>query len=419
MDGVKDSRKTQLGREVKNGGAAGTAVAATAVMRGQWSRSNDTPVTFPPENVGYLAELNRSYSPYVLGSIKQGPDPATFEQFPYLLAAAIRGISTGVADGAGSGRIYDYPWPTTVGSVERTATTIGFTTATKTIADSGNGLGYLKVGDQIQISGAAQGANNGIFTVQTVAAGSVTVAEAVTTEAAGASVTITVLTETYTIEDGNNALVERSAYSYPTGFELAGKGGANADALTLSATWVTRQWAALAAGFTAGIALPAVTEALFANSHLYIDDVGGTMGATEKVDTIAGFTYKAQTGLKHQFAGSGNLYFTGVKRKTKIQHALSIQLYQNAAAIAEYNAWLAHTPRLLRIRIDGPNLGTPGTTYSKKTILLNFPGTWSKFPSLDDIEGAEVLPGEFRPAYDPTAAIGPSITVVNELASLP
>ncbi len=418
MDGIKDYEKFQLGREIKHGGSAGTTAAASALMRGQWVGSDDTPINYPTEYIGFKIETTRGYKPYVLGSFKQGPDPLTFEQIPYILAAAIRGIEIGQADGAGSGMIYDYPWPTTDDSVERSANTISFSSATKTISDSANGLGFLQPGDLIRISGAGEAGNNEIFTVATAGAGAVTVAEDITDEAAGATVAIEALTQFYTAEGGNNARIERSAYSFPTSFDLSGKGGADADAVMLSSTWTTRQWVK-ASGFTTGIGLPPVSEALFSMARLYIDAIDGEMGTTELPDTLAGFDYKANTGLAHQFSGNGNLYFAKAQRKGKVQLSCAISLYQNPAGLAEYDAWREQTPRLIRIRIDGPNLRTAGSIYSRKAILLDMPGTWDKFPNLDDIDGAEVLPGQFRPAYDPTAGIGPSIRVVNELASLP
>lgn len=418
MDGMKDFRKFQLGREVKNGGLAGGMVAATALMRGVWIGSDDTPINYPNENLGLKQETTRSYMPFVLGSIKQGPDPLTFEQFCYILAAGVRGIEKGAADGAGSGKIYSYPWPVNAASIEKIASTISFTTATKTISDSANGLGLIKAGDLIRISGAGVVGNNGTYTVATAAIGSITVNEAIATEAAGATISIEVLTQTYTVEGGNNARVDRSGYSFPTSFELSGKGGQDMDAIMVSSSWITRQWQKLVA-FTAGINPAPVSEALFGNTRLFIDSIGGAMGTTEITDTLASFNYKANTGLAHQFAGTGNLFFSKAERKGKIQIACAISLYQNAQALLEYEAWQNQTPRLLRIRIDGPTLASPGTVYSKKAILLDMPGTWSNFPSPEDIAGAEVLPGQFRVAYDPTAGIGPSITVVNELATLP
>lgn len=418
MDGIKDFRKFQLGREVKNGGNPGTKVAASALMRGVWIGSDETPIKYPQENLGLKLETTRGYKPYTLGTIKQGPDPLTFEQLGYVLAAAIRGIEKGAADGVGSGKIYHYPWPTKEADYLLVSQTISFVATTKTISDTANKLGFLQANDLIKISGAGVAGNNGIFSVASAEAGSVVVNETIVDESVGATVSIEVLTQTYTAEGGNNVRVDSSGYSFPTSFEISGKGGADMDALMLSSSWTTRQWEK-AVGFTSGLAIPAVSEALFCGARLFIDSIGGVIGTTEVPDTMASFGYKANTGLGHQFSGSGNLFFSKAHRKGKTQITCAIALYMNAAALLEYDAWLAGTPRLIRIKIDGPTLATAGTLYSRKSLILDMPGTWSNFPSPDDIEGAEVLSGTFRPAYDPTAGIGPSITLVNELVQLP
>lgn len=76
--------------------------------------------------------------------------------------------------------------------VSITATTISFNGTTGAIADSGNGLGNVQIGDLIYVSGASTAGNNGWKgPVSAAAAGSVTVPNAqLTTEAAGASVVI-------------------------------------------------------------------------------------------------------------------------------------------------------------------------------------------------------------------------------------
>ncbi len=43
------------------------------------------------------------------------------------------------------------------------AATISFTASTQTIADSGNGLATVSIGDFIYVSGATEGENNGLF----------------------------------------------------------------------------------------------------------------------------------------------------------------------------------------------------------------------------------------------------------------
>ena len=68
-----------------------------------------------------------------------------------------------------------------------TGITIGFTSGTKTIADSGNGLAIFQPGDTILVSGAAQGTNNKALTVVTVATSgaSLTVSETLADEEIG------------------------------------------------------------------------------------------------------------------------------------------------------------------------------------------------------------------------------------------
>lgn len=65
-----------------------------------------------------------------------------------------------------------------------------FTSGTKMIAKASAGFSStnLQVGDQVVITGSAS--NNGTFTVATLADAAITVNEAITTEAAGASVTL-------------------------------------------------------------------------------------------------------------------------------------------------------------------------------------------------------------------------------------
>jgi len=77
-----------------------------------------------------------------------------------------------------------------------TATTISFSSTTKTIADSAGGLKRFEdannISTLIKIAGAANSGNNGVKTISTVSATAVVVTNTLTTEAAGSSVTITI-----------------------------------------------------------------------------------------------------------------------------------------------------------------------------------------------------------------------------------
>lgn len=416
MDGVKDFEKFQIGSEIKNAGAPGTAVVATWLNRGTWIPTHDSARVHPDENLGRMMPGTRVIQPSIKDGLTQGPDPLTFEELPYLLNAAIRSLKSGIKDGAGSGYIRRYDWPIGPNTIEIKAATISFASATKKIADSGTGLAFVKTGGLIKVSGSTS--NDGYYTVATggVAAEIVTT-EALVTEAAGAIVCVEVIPQTYTGEGGNNSRVEQSTFLFPLSFEINGKGGEDQDYYTISSEWAARQWATKAAGFTAGVNPVAVHEALFGNTHIYIDAIGGTIGTTEKTDILSAVGIKVNTGLSRKYSGGGNLYYASRSRKMP-ELTVTLPLWMNAAGLAEYDAWQSNTPRLIRIRVDGYTLASAGTLYTKAALIIDLPGTWESFPKWDAIAGSNILPGTFRVAYEDTAALGPSITVVNEVSSM-
>ncbi|MBI4774213.1 MAG: hypothetical protein HY788_08540 [Deltaproteobacteria bacterium] len=77
-------------------------------------------------------------------------------------------------------------WDTTSKTV--TGNTLSFADSTKTIADSGSGLGDFEAGDVIKVSGSTS--NDGYYTVATAGTGSLVVEESLVDESASATITI-------------------------------------------------------------------------------------------------------------------------------------------------------------------------------------------------------------------------------------
>jgi hypothetical protein len=98
---------------------------------------------------------------------------------------------------------------------------------------------------------------------------------------------------------------------------------------------------------------------------------------------------------------------------------LKLKLDHDASAIAERAERRLSSNRLVRIKAEGAALGTAGTTYSKKTILLDLVGSYMTPEPYSDDDGITSLEFEMATHYNATAALGGRIVVVNELSALP
>lgn len=107
--GTKAFQVLQLGREA----IPGTNVAATTKWRGPGAAFRDArKMVFPNEDIGIVGGTDRSYTPSLLAEFDTAETEMTFEQTPHVMEACF-GTATPGADGAGSGKIYDYVLPDT------------------------------------------------------------------------------------------------------------------------------------------------------------------------------------------------------------------------------------------------------------------------------------------------------------------
>lgn len=334
MPGVKGLRFIQLAKETTAGTTNGTA---TALWRGLGTIEDKRVVSFPDEDIGYLAKSDRTYIAKFEGGIVFDPVPATFDQIGYLFAAGIQNITTGTADGAGTDKIYDYVMPTT----------------------------------QQQ------------------------------------------LPKTFTIQGGDDNQAEQMEYSFVDTITLTGNAG---EALMMGATWVGRE--VTNATKTAGIALPTVEDILFSKGSLYIDNAGGTIGATQVTQTLISMSLSIKTGITPVWTADGNLYFTFIKGVVP-EVTLSLTYEHNASAVAEKTNWRNQTARLIQLKFLGNANTTAGTSYGNHTLVVNLAGKYETWSKIGDNNGNDIVTATFRARYDATAARFAEFIVVNELAALP
>ena len=222
--------------------------------------------------------------------------------------------------------------------------------------------------------------------------------------------------KTYTLESGDNQQAEEMAYCFVEKLTLSGSRG---EAVMMSADWIGRQVAN--STFTGALTVPTVEEILTAKGSLFIDDIGGTIGTTAVTSTLLDWQLSIQTGWRAKFtAGSGQLYFDfNYFDKDSFKADFTATYEHNAASVLEKTDWQNQAGRLIRLSIDGSAVGTPGTTYSFQTLQIDMPTKYTEFSALEADEGNSIVKVTGSVGYNVSDALGPSITVVNELPTLP
>ena len=219
------------------------------------------------------------------------------------------------------------------------------------------------------------------------------------------------LIKTFTIEGGDNQQAEKAEYAFVQAFTLSGE---SSGVLSVSATWVARQ--VTPTTFTSGLSLVNVEEILFGTGKLYID-TPGSIGSTLKSNTLRGMSFEYQSGIKEKFTIDG-LYFA-FHQFTQPSFSLQLTFEHDSTAVAEIAAWRAGTPRAIRLKWEGSSVTTPGSVYSKKTLILDLYGVWESFEKLSEQDGNDIVTGTLHCDNNLTAGTAGSIVVVNEVASLP
>lgn len=221
--------------------------------------------------------------------------------------------------------------------------------------------------------------------------------------------------KTYSIEAGDNNAAEEMSYAFVSDFSLSGVAG---EAWQVGATWMGRTWAP--ATFTSDLTLEAVEEMLFSKSYLYIDDTTDTIGTSDNIvsETLISATLNVTSGWIPVFTADGNTYFS-FSKQTQPDATLALTFEHNATATAEKAKWRALTERQVMIKTVGSAL-TSGGTYTTKTMIMKFAGTWESFDVLNEQDGNDTVSATFRIGRTTTGSlpyIG-QIIIVNQKASL-
>jgi hypothetical protein len=219
--------------------------------------------------------------------------------------------------------------------------------------------------------------------------------------------------KTFTIEAGDNQQASRMEYSFVKAFALEGKPG---EAWMVNADWIGRQVALCT--YTPVLQIESVEEILFSKTVMSINNAG-SIGVTPVTQTLLGATLSVpDTGNKAVYTADGNLYFSYQKQERPSDPmTLAVTFEHNTSAVAEIAAYVARTPRAIRLLCQGSALVTPAG-YTYKTFKIDMWGVWSKFDKIGEQDGNDIVVGTLRLGYNITDAKTLEITVVNEKTDL-
>jgi hypothetical protein len=214
--------------------------------------------------------------------------------------------------------------------------------------------------------------------------------------------------KTYTIETGNTIAGDgnRMSYAFVESFTLSGRVG---EAWKVSSNWRGRTKTANA--LTAALAVPAVEEALFSKTQLYIDAEGGTIGTTVKAGVLLEASVQVTTGIVPVFTGDGALHFTQPKNiPPTIQYTLTMELESDAAVATERTAHQAQTVRLIRLRCAG--------SAATKQLTIDLAGKHTSFGGYQNSNGNTTVQVSGEAKYSSVASLFFVVDLLSGVATL-
>ena len=220
-------------------------------------------------------------------------------------------------------------------------------------------------------------------------------------------------TNTYTIEGGDDQQAEEFDYCFVKSFTLSGEGQG---ALMMSSEWFGRQ--VTNTSFTGSLSVPSVEEILVNDGVLYIDESGTAAGTTTVSSTLFGVNLSWTTGLQEYWAVDGSKDFS-LTKQTGDEIMLNLTYEHNASAVTEKGKYRDNSVRVIRLKFEGSDFTTAGTTYSAKTVIIDVAGTYEDWSVLDERDGNDVVEATLRVRYSSTDSLKADVTIVNALSALP
>jgi len=406
MSGIKRLRRIQLFQEAT--ATKGTIGLATSVQRVTGTVDDQRVMHFPDEDIGYLVDVERVSNPYKSAILEIEENPATFEQLGYYLSAGIKLLNTGVADGAGTGDIYAYPFSyiEPVNDFQTYSIEAGDNEEMEILPYAFCSNFKLSGKPKMPLMVSAT------FEARQAERNKVALADAAFAAGPPGIITPTVAGQLPVFPAGCNVRIEDATIANNNGLKTVTV--TTADALTVSDTLSVQaaEAATIQQDFTDSAVLPNVEDILFSKAALTIDPDTGAFGDGAMTALLMGFDLDVETGIQARPAASGELYFPRAALVNPVIR-LGMTLEWNGDSSDEKQLWKdgGHAGRLIRIKIEGSALVTAGA-YTYKTLIIDLAGQYEKFEKIGEDNGNDIVDVMFRGQYNTTEAAFSTITLV-------
>jgi hypothetical protein len=353
MPGRKELRNIRLKRETANG----TPVSPRFIYRGNGEMIEDAREVKKVEmQVGVFDGTDETYIPKLMAHLDLAETEATFEQLPDLFLMSGFGTSGG------------------------------------------------------NVAGSAQGAN-----------GSTTVFTLIP------PTTLVFPTYSYTVEAGNGTAsndgwTEFMPYTLCEELNISGKGG---EALKVSASLTGQYGTATNAvgSFTNIGTLPSVEAILAGAGSFWISPVGSGWGSQQvTAGNILAFeiSYKTTWAFKYPVDSGLLTYATAVFAGQEITGKVTLEAQSSGTygawgSAAQKEKWRQQVPQLLTATWNGGTI-LNGTTFANKSLTIAHPIKWEKMPAINDMDGNDILEGEFFSRFNQATPAGGrgTVTIVRQ-----
>jgi hypothetical protein len=211
-----------------------------------------------------------------------------------------------------------------------------------------------------------------------------------------------------TIELGDDTQAFESEYCMFERIRISGEvaQGMEASPVGVEADFFGRQLSPTT--FTGALSLPTAEPINAKLSRFYLDTAWSGVGTTEKTNILRGFDVEIVTGVHPKFAGSANKYFNA-HGEGLIEVTASFTFEGNSDADAIFDAQQANTLQIVRLKVDGAQIGT-GVNHS---LTIDIGGRWESVSPLGGEDRNNNLhTATLRGHYDATGAKMLQVAVV-------